>query len=133
MIDNLQTNILSAKFCLEEKMENTDFDIKTSAYKNYTLVTFLNLSQLDLYKVTELDSIFKKGNESGRLDWILDMSLIEFIDSSGLGVLARQAMFLNKNGKLLNLIHVHSGVAHLFKASGFEKLFRIYPDLSYII
>ncbi len=124
---------MSVKFCLEEKMENSDFEIKTSTYKNYTLVTFLNLSQLDLYKVTELDSIFKKGNESSKLDWILDMSLIEFIDSSGLGVLARQAMFLNKNGKLLNLIHVHSGVAHLFKASGFEKLFRIYPDLSYII
>lgn len=114
-------------------MENTDFEIKTSNYKNYTLVTFANLSQLDLYKVTELDSIFKDGNDSGKLDWLLDMSIVEFIDSSGLGVLARQAMFLNKNGKLLNLVSVHSGVAHLFKASGFEKLFRIYPDLSYII
>ena len=53
------------------------------------------------------------------------MSPINYVDSSGLGALASQGMYLGKKSKKLNLIGVKSGVGHLFKTSGFERILRL--------
>ena len=110
--------------------EESDYGIEISKFKNYVLITFINYQKLDLYNARDLVDVFKVQNENGSEDLLIDMSPINYIDSSGLGSLATQGTYLSKKNKRLNLVSITSGVSHLFKASGFEKMFKIYPDKS---
>jgi|GEM_PF-1888848 anti-anti-sigma factor len=108
----------------------SDYGIEVSKFKNYVFITFINYQKLDLYNARDLVDIFKFQNENGSEDLAIDMSPIQYIDSSGLGSLATQGMYLSKKNKRLNLVSISSGVSHLFKAGGFEKMFKLYPDRS---
>ncbi len=110
----------------------SDYGIEVSKFKNYVLISFINYQKLDLYNARDLVEVFKVQNQNGSEDLAIDMSMINFIDSSGLGSLATQGMYLSKKNKRLNLISITSSVSHLFKASGFEKMFKIYPDKSFL-
>ncbi len=110
----------------------SDYGIEVSKYKNFVYITFINYQKLDLYNARDLVEVFKVQNENGSDDIAIDMSTINYIDSSGLGSLATQGMYLAKKSKRLNLISITSSVSHLFKASGFEKMFKIYPDKSFL-
>ncbi|MBP9889979.1 MAG: STAS domain-containing protein [Leptospiraceae bacterium] len=111
---------------------DSDYGIEVSKYKNFVMIQFINYQKLDLYNARDLVDIFKVQNESGVEDLVVDMSPIKFIDSSGLGSLATQGIYLSKKNKKLNLISVTSAVAHLFRTSGFEKMFKIYTDKSFL-
>ena len=107
---------------------DSDYGIEIGKYKNYVLINFINYQKLDLYNARDLVEVFKIQNENGIEEIAIDMSPINYVDSSGLGALASQGMYLGKKSKKLNLIGVKSGVGHLFKTSDFERIFRIIPD-----
>lgn len=108
-------------------------EIRAKEYKNYLLIQFHQMRQLDLYNARDLERLFKIKNSEGINDFILDMAPIQYIDSSGLGILAGQGVVLQKQSKKLNLINLSESVQHLFRVSGFEKLFAIYPNISHIL
>lgn len=111
---------------------DSDYGIEVSKYKNFVMISFINYQKLDLYNARDLVDVFKVQNESGLEDLVVDMAPINFIDSSGLGSLATQGMYLSKKNKKLHLLSVASRVAHLFRTSGFEKMFKIHPDKSFL-
>ena len=76
--------------------EESDYGIEISKFKNYVLITFINYQKLDLYNARDLVDVFKVQNENGSEDLLIDMSPINYIDSSGLGSLATQGMYLSK-------------------------------------
>ena len=112
------------------EMSEADYDVEKENYGKYTLIRFKNYSKLDLYNSRELVEIFKDLNSQNQTDIVVDMVSIEFIDSSGLGAIANQGIYLSKISKRLNLVNVQSAVSHLFKASGFDRIFHLHSGLS---
>ncbi len=107
-----------------------DYRVELETHGDYILIRFVNYTKLDLYNVRDLVEAFKEQNEKGNIHIAVDLSTIEYIDSSGLGALASQGNFLVKKGTKLNLLTPSSGVMHLFRAGGFNKFFTICTDLN---
>ena len=104
--------------------------VTVSQFHNYRLITLSNMEQIDLYNEKEIQEVFQKGNAEGIEDWIIDLSKINHIDSSGLGGLANQGILLSKKSKRLNILSPKSGVKHLFSVGGFNKMFAVIQDKS---
>lgn len=68
-------------------------------------------------------AFIKAGNQ-----WIaLDLSEVEFIDSSGLGALVSVLKQLGGKGEIA-IGGVRDTVASLFKLTRLDKVFQLYPD-----
>ena len=107
-------------------------EIRIKSYNECLLIQFFHLRELDLYNARDLERLFKLKNQEGCSDYIIDLAPIQYIDSSGLGILAAQGSVLQKKSKKLKLISISNSVAHIFRVSGFERLFEIYPNISHI-
>jgi anti-anti-sigma factor len=113
-------------------MDAEEQDVVCKDYKNHKLVEFKNIKNLDLYSVRYLSDIFTEENKTGVLDWIIDLSTIEFIDSSGLGALAKQSTTLFKHSKKIKIMNPKQTVLHTLKVSGFAKIFDFIQSLDEI-
>ncbi len=56
---------------------------------------------------------------------IIDMALLEYISSAGLGVLLRTHKRIMGDGQSLKLINVNKHINDIFSYSGFDRLFVI--------
>ena len=110
-------------------MDAEEQDVVSQDYKNHKLVQFKNIKNLDLYTIRYLSDLFSEENKSGVLDWIIDLSNIEFIDSSGLGALAKQSTTLFKYSKRIKILNPKQTVLHTLKVSGFAKIFDFIHSL----
>jgi len=90
-------------------------------------VAILEISgDVDLYSASEL-----KENISQILymkKMILDLKKVNYIDSSGLGVLCSTHTELKKSGGALKLVGVTDTVMNLFKMTRLIRFFEIFKD-----
>ena len=61
-------------------------------------------------------------------EFVIDLSELEYISSSGLGVLLKTHKRLNSAGSGLKLVHVNKHINDIFRYSGFDQLFDIQAD-----
>lgn len=87
------------------------------------------VGNIDLYTTPELKQAFDQLNSVGRHKILLDLSNVKFIDSSGLGILVTQALFLQKKNRVLKFINVNSTINHVFSLGGFTRSFKRFPDI----
>jgi stage II sporulation protein AA (anti-sigma F factor antagonist) len=59
---------------------------------------------------------------------ILDLQRVQFIDSSGLGVILGRFKRLSEVGGRLSAVNVSDQVKRIFELSGLLKIMNIYPD-----
>lgn len=59
---------------------------------------------------------------------ILDLKKVQFIDSSGLGVILGRFKRLSQEGGRLSAVNVSGQVKRIFELSGLLKIMTIYPD-----
>jgi len=61
-------------------------------------------------------------------EFVIDLSGLEYISSSGLGVLLKTHKRLHGAGGALKLVHVNKHISDIFRYSGFDRLFDIQAD-----
>jgi anti-anti-sigma factor len=86
--------------------------------------------EVDLYNVSELKKALFNITNSECASIIIDMSNINYMDSSGIGALvAGQKKMRAKNGKFA-LMSIHEDVLNILKLATLDKFFKIYnsPD-----
>lgn len=64
---------------------------------------------------------------AGHRQLVLDLSDVDFIDSSGLGAIVSSLKALEGNGHLL-VVGTRPPVASLFKLTRMDKVFRMFPE-----
>ncbi len=70
-----------------------------------------------------------KGQLSDRIAYfLLDLSRLEFIDSSGLGCLVSCLRSADKTGGALKIVAPQAYVAKLFETTRLDRVFEIFPD-----
>lgn len=79
---------------------------------------------IDLYTTPELKDAFDQLNKTDKDKIIIDLLNVNFIDSSGLGILVTQALFLQKKNLVLKFINVNSTINHVFSLGGFTRSFK---------
>lgn len=79
---------------------------------------------IDLYTVPELKMAFDNLNAIKKHKILIDLLNVKFIDSSGLGILVTEALYLQKRNYVLKFININSTISHIFSLGGFTRSFK---------
>lgn len=60
---------------------------------------------------------------------LVDLTHLDFCDSTGLNVLLRGRLAIQESGGTLELVGLHPPVARMFHITGADRLFRLHTDL----
>jgi anti-sigma B factor antagonist len=77
--------------------------------------------ELDVYTYPKLSETLSGVIEEGYSDLVINLEMIKYIDSTGLGVLASSASKLSKNGGMMHVICTKPSVKKIFDVSGLLK------------
>jgi anti-sigma B factor antagonist len=77
---------------------------------------------------TRLRDLIHVFSGNGRKFFLLNLSGVEFIDSDGMGELARCFSTVRQNGGDLKLVQVNEKVRHLLEITRVITLFEVYSD-----
>jgi anti-anti-sigma factor len=84
--------------------------------------------EVDLYNVSELKKALFSITDGKHLSVIVDMSNVNYMDSSGIGALvAGQKKMKAHNGKFA-LMNIHDDVLNILKLATLDKFFKIYES-----
>lgn len=83
-----------------------------------------------------LDANDAESFKTGLIGWIdqqnqaivLDLGVVNFVDSSGLGAVVAVLKYMGKNGRIV-VSNLQPPVAALFKLTRMDKVFSIFDDL----
>jgi anti-sigma B factor antagonist len=68
--------------------------------------------------------------DAGYVDLVVDLDRLDFLDSSGLGVLVGVLRKARAHGGTVRLVCVRPNMLNLFRTTGLGKVFDIYPARS---
>jgi anti-anti-sigma factor len=109
-------------------MEEQDYSVLLEEHGEKVILRLVGYKKIDLNNVYEISVVFNDLKSRGISEIAIDLSAIDYVDSSGLGCLAHAANDLRKLKKKLNILSPSKGVNHLFLMGGFDSFFTIYTD-----
>ncbi|SHH30293.1 STAS domain-containing protein [Tepidibacter thalassicus] len=81
--------------------------------------------EIDIYTANELKKVLIEVVSINPQDIILNASELEYIDSTGLGVLIGVLKRLRQQGKDIHIIEAKKNVKKLFNITGLDKIFKV--------
>lgn len=90
------------------------------------LIVVLKEARLDAAVADEFKTRMLEFIEAGQCQLVLDLSEIDFIDSSGLGAVVSVLKGVGAHGSL-RLCGLQDGVMSIFKLTRMNKVFSIHP------
>ena len=90
---------------------------------------FFFTGQLDAYSEKQFRNYLTDVLQTNELSVVIDLSKIDFIDSSGLGALVQAAKLCNKSKRSF-LVVGNARVKQTFKLVRLEEYLHLVPDLS---
>jgi anti-sigma B factor antagonist len=85
--------------------------------------------ELDVYTAPQLKEILTEALE-GRDRFVLDLSQVQFIDSTGLGVLVSSKQRAQAASQDFHLVLDDPYLLKIFRITGFDGVFSIYPQVT---
>ncbi|MBE7437779.1 MAG: STAS domain-containing protein [Spirochaetales bacterium] len=94
-------------------------------------VTILDVSgEMSLYHTATLKGAFTRLESNRKLDTVLNLDGVNYLDSSGIGVLIAHLTRCRKEGGSLKLCNLQPNVSTLLKLTKLNNLFEIYETES---
>lgn len=86
--------------------------------------------EIDVYTAPSLRERLNELVASGKYDLIVDMEGVEFLDSTGLGVLVGGLKRVRSHEGALRLVCAQEKILKVFRITGLTKVFPILPTLA---
>jgi anti-sigma B factor antagonist len=90
------------------------------------LVVRLFNNRLDAKEVDDFKKKMFEYLSKGKRSLVLDMSSVDFVDSSGLGALVAVYKSLGEGGRMA-VFGIQDSVERMFKLTRMNKVFRLFP------
>ncbi len=84
--------------------------------------------EIDVYTAPRLRDTITELVAAGRYNLVVDMTEVEFLDSTGLGVLVGGLKKVRANSGSLQLVCTHERLLKIFRITGLAKVFVIHPS-----
>lgn len=94
---------------------------------NDTYSIILLQGEVDLHSVPKVQSAIEQGSREVKVV-ALDVTQVEFMDSTALSTLMRAKESLKQHDISLRLISPSPAVERIFEVTGFSNFFEIYPS-----
>lgn len=85
--------------------------------------------EADLYSAPALQDTLSTLIDAGGTAVVVDLTDVAFLDSTGLGVLVSARTRATERGQTLPVICEDGRILKLFRITGLESVFEIYPSL----
>ena len=82
--------------------------------------------EVDVYTAPRLRDRLNEVVGSGQQHLVVDLTKVDFLDSTGLGVLVGAYRRLDRTGGTLVLVCPHEKLLKIFRIAGLESVFKIY-------
>ena len=105
-----------------------DLEITSGRLGGACLVTLAG--EVDVYTAPALRSRLVEAADSGCPQLIVDMSAVDFIDSSGLGVLVGILKRVSEQGSTMTIVSDREVVLKVFRITGLDRVFPIAATLA---
>ena len=86
--------------------------------------------EIDVYTAPKLREKLIALVEAGSYHLIVDMDGVEFLDSTGLGVLVGGLKRVRAHDGWIDLVCTQSRIQRIFRITGLNKVFRIYDSVA---
>jgi anti-sigma B factor antagonist len=86
--------------------------------------------EIDVYTAPALREKLVSLVEDGRYQLIVDMEAVEFLDSTGLGVLVGGLKRVRGHDGWIDLVCTNNRILRVFKITGLSKVFAIHDSLA---
>ncbi len=105
-----------------------DLTLSTRSEDGRTVVEVAG--EIDVYTAPKLREQLAELVDSGRYDLIVDMTGVEFLDSTGLGVLVGGLKRVRTHDGSLRLVCTQERILKIFRITGLTKVFPIHDSVA---
>jgi anti-sigma B factor antagonist len=86
--------------------------------------------EVDVYTAPQLRERLVESIESGCGNVLVDLERVDFIDSSGLGVLVGGLRRAKERSGVVRLVCTRDNILKIFRITGLDKVFPIFSDVA---
>ena len=86
--------------------------------------------EIDVYTAPKLRETIVTLVDEGHFDLVVDLERVEFLDSTGLGVLVGGLKRVRTHDGSLSLVCTQERLLKIFRITGLTKVFEIHPDVA---
>ena len=105
-----------------------DLSLSTRAERGRTVIEVTG--EIDVYTAPKLREQLAELVDSGRHDIVVDMQGVEFLDSTGLGVLVGGLKRVKQHDGSMNLVCTQERILKIFRITGLTKVFPIHDSVA---
>ena len=98
-------------------------EIKLKKYSSTYIIEVIG--DMDLYSAFELKNIVAKMIAKDIRNYVVDLAKVDYIDSSGIGVLIYIYSTIKKSSRLLKIANVHGSVEKVIKLTKLSQYFPL--------
>ena len=84
--------------------------------------------EVDVYTAPMLRQAIVEQVEKGTKDLLINLNRVEYLDSTGLGILIGGVKRLKEQGGSLRLVGPSARITRIFDITGLNKIFDVYAD-----
>jgi anti-sigma B factor antagonist len=103
-----------------------DLSLETREVADRTVVSVAG--EIDVYTAPRLRDRISELVSDGRYHLVIDMEKVDFLDSTGLGVLVGGLKKVRTHDGSMELICSQDRLLKIFRITGLAKVFTIHPD-----
>jgi anti-sigma B factor antagonist len=105
-----------------------EVSLETRAVGDFTVVEVAG--EIDVYTAPKLRECLVELVNSGRHNLVVDMERVEFLDSTGLGVLVGGLKRVRAHDGSLRLVCTQERILKIFRITGLTKVFPIHDSVT---
>jgi anti-sigma B factor antagonist len=104
-----------------------DLDVETTSRGNATILTLRG--EIDVYTAPRLRQAIVDVVDGGAQHVVLDMEKVEFLDSTGLGVMVEGLKRISGRDGTLSVVATQDKILKIFDITGLNKAFGMYGSV----
>ena len=104
-----------------------ELNLQSETHDSHTVVTVAG--EIDVYTAPKLRERIVALVDQGQYNLVIDMSGVEFLDSTGLGVLVGGLNRVRAHDGSLSLVCADERILKIFRITGLTKVFPIHPSV----
>lgn len=105
-------------------------DLDVSTREEGGRVVVAAIGEVDVFTAPQLDAELSRLTGDGRTDLVVDLSRVDFLDSTGLSVLVKTLKRVRETDGRLDVVVTAERVAKVFRLTGLDQLIPLHPSVA---
>ena len=105
-----------------------DFDVEASEHAGVSVLTLRG--EIDVYTAPQLRQAIVDLVDGGATSIVVDMAQVDFLDSTGLGVLVEGLKRVKRHDGTLSIVATQDKILKIFHITGLNKAFPIHSSVN---